>query len=70
MAGNAARDSQTVMHMLVNPITVVLNGCRHRKGTQLMLKKFLCIQNQEKHLVLVKQYKSNKNLDPSFLSQA
>ena len=44
--------------MLVNPITGVLNGCRHRKGTELMLKKFLCIQNQEKHIVLVKQYKT------------
>ena len=55
--------------MVVNPITGVLNGCRHRKGTELMVKKFICIQNQEEHLehlVLGKQNKSNKNLDCCF----
>ena len=52
--------------MLVNPITGVLNDCRHRKWTELMVKKFICIQNQEEHLVIVKQCKSNKNLDRCF----
>ena len=53
-------------NMLVNPITGVRNGCRHRKGTELMVEKFICIQNQKERLVLVKQYKSNQNLDRCF----
>ena len=48
--------------MLVNPITGVLDGCRHRKGTELMVKKFIYIQNQEEHTGLVKQCKKNKIL--------
>ena len=52
--------------MLVNPITGVLYAYRHRKDTGLMVKKFICIQNQENYLVLVKQCKSNKNLDRGF----
>ena len=40
------------------------------KGTDLMVEKFIYIQNQEAHHVLVKQYKSNKNLDRYFLSKA
>ena len=32
-------------YMLVDPITGVLNGCRHKKGTGLIVKKLLFIQN-------------------------
>ena len=52
--------------MHVNPVTGVPNGCQHRKGTELMVKKFVCIQKQEEHLVREKQYKGNKNLDCCF----
>ena len=48
--------------MLVNPITGVLNGCRHWKGTEVMLKKFIWFQNQEKHFVLVKNMKATQIL--------
>ena len=48
--------------VLVNPITGVLNGYRHRKGTEFMARKFICIQNHEEHIVRVKQRKNNKIL--------
>ena len=51
-----------LVRLLVNPKTGVLNGCWHRKCTELMAGTFICIQTQEKQLVLVKQYKSNTNL--------
>ena len=38
-------DERTTAYMLVDPITGVLNGCRHKKGTGLIVKKLLFIQN-------------------------
>ena len=38
-------DGRTTAYMLVDPITSVLNGCRHKKGTGLIVKKLLFIQN-------------------------
>ena len=59
-------DGRTTAYMLVDPITGVLNGCRHKKGTGLIVKKLLFIQNWEEHLILIKQYKNNKILDCCF----
>ena len=51
---------------LFDPITDVLNGCRHRKDTELIVIRFISVQNWEERLVVVKQYKCNKNLGCCF----
>ena len=59
----------TPVDMLVDPITGVLSGCWSRV-LWLIVSKFVPIQSWEEYHVLVKQYKSDKNLDCCFLSQA
>ena len=58
-----------VTSMIIHPIIGVLKGCRHRKDTELKVNKFISVQNREEQLVLVGQYKRNKNLDCCFRSK-
>ena len=46
--------------MLDHPITVVLNVFWHWKATGLKVIKVMGIQNQEEHIVHVKQLKSDR----------
>ena len=38
-------DGRTTAYMLVDPITGVLNDCRHKKGTGLIVKKLLFMED-------------------------
>ena len=56
--------------MLDHPITVVLNVFHTCKNTGLKVYKFMSIQNQEEHIGHVKQSKSDRFQDRSFLYHA